>query len=220
MSMPKLVELNKTEIVRLNLNLAKPEDVPIEKILSYMTRLSYQKEKFELSPPDYPFEIPIGASNYNASVKDAFKLLSRDPTLITAMRHRFLSQDKCMKTGQELKKFGKSFSVVYEIGRTKLLIAEYKVGLYYLQGKVAHQNYQLAMDWLTKALRGSAQAQFVLGTIYEHGVDENGRVIFNNFDKAKAMYSLAIDGGLSLAVYHLAQLYSRGLLNYNDNVPL
>lgn len=38
---------------------------------------------------------------------------------------------------------------------------------------MVHQNYQLTMDWLTEAaLRGSAQAQCVLGTVYEYGVGE------------------------------------------------
>ena len=65
MSMLKLVELNKTEVVRLNLNLAKPK-TPIKQISSYVARLSYQKENLNyLRLTDYPFKMQQGAAIIN-----------------------------------------------------------------------------------------------------------------------------------------------------------
>ncbi|AML49408.1 hypothetical protein AYM02_08905 [Coxiella burnetii] len=214
---PKSMALDKNSIIKLNLNLVNYKDIPPEKILSYMTQLNYKEEKFDLTVPAYPFEMPPGANNY----KEAFQSLSRVANYGYAQSLFRLGQ--MYENGLGVQKDPETaFQLYMKAAEQNYLKAQYAIGTYYLQGKGVPQDYEKAISWFIRAaLKGSLQAQFVLGNIYERGIKaSNNKILFKNFDRAKAMYSLAVGGNLPIAAYRLAELYVSGFLNPDNNVSL
>ncbi len=102
------------------------------------------------------------------------------------------------------------------------LKAQYAIGTYYLQVKGLPQDYKKAISWFIRvALKGSLQAQFVLGNIYERDIKAtNNKILFKSFNRAKAMYSLAVGRNLPIVAYRLTELYVSGFLNLDNNVFL
>ena len=115
-----------------------------------------------------------------------------------------------------------AFQLYMKAAQQNYLKAQYAIGTYYLEGKEVPQDYEKAISWFIRAaLKGSLQAQFVLGNIYERAIEAiNNKILFKNFDRAKAMYSLTVGGNLPIAAYRLVELYVSGFLNPDNNVSL
>jgi TPR repeat protein len=84
--------------------------------------------------------------------------------------------------------------------------AAYRLGVVYMDGAVARQDYGEARKWYFRAAAGgNRDAQFELGTLYD-----NGFGVRRSIDEAFRWYSAAAARGHPLAQYNLAVMYEDG----------
>lgn len=215
---PKIIQLTKGDILKADYRLVESNDIPINEIITYISKVRYRKENNEIQAQEYAFKKPYGAK----TDKEAFRMLSRQA--------KFGYPQALFKLGQ-MYEYGivvksnseKAFKLFEHAAAQKYLKAEYTLGLYYLQGRVVHPDAQRAVAlFYHAALKGSVPAQFVLGNIYEFGLGNKSEsdYVKPNVMRAKSMYSLASHHDFGLAQYRLAQLYSSGLLNPSDRYEI
>src|ERR1017187_7237050 len=85
-------------------------------------------------------------------------------------------------------------------------IAQYSLGLMYINGQGVPQDYKTAISWFRKAAeQGNILAQYSLGLLYA-----NGQGLPQDFKKAALCYYKAGVQGNASARYRLATLYANG----------
>src|SRR3990167_4729938 len=212
---PQLVPISKTSIVRADFSVIKPNEIPMDSVISYLSKIDYIQQKPPFYFPIYPFVFPSNTSDY----QQAFTTLQRQ--IEFGHPKSFFLLGQMYDQGLGVEKNGQhAFDLFMKSAEFGYLKAEYMVGIYYLKGCVVQKNPQTAIAWLAKAaLHGSQPAQFVLGSIYEFGWGKQHRpnAIAKNPIISQAMYSLAAQTGSAIAQYRLAQLYASGILNPDNN---
>jgi TPR repeat protein len=84
--------------------------------------------------------------------------------------------------------------------------AAYRLGVVYMDGAVAGQDYDEARRWYARAAAaGNSDAQFDLGTLYDSGLG-----VARSSEEALRWYRAAAARGHALAQYNLAILYEDG----------
>jgi TPR repeat protein len=84
--------------------------------------------------------------------------------------------------------------------------AAYRLGVVYMDGSVAGQDYGEARRWYARAAAGgNREAQFDLGTLYDNGLG-----VPRSVDEALRWYRAAAVRGHPLAQYNLAIMYEDG----------
>ncbi len=85
--------------------------------------------------------------------------------------------------------------------------AAYRLGVVYMDGAVAGQDYGEARQWYLQAAEaGNRDAQFDLGTLYDSGLG-----VPHSTDEALRWYRAAAARGHPLAQYNLAIMYEDGV---------
>lgn len=90
------------------------------------------------------------------------------------------------------------------------VLAEYKMGFFYLNGRGVKQDYTEAMSWFRKAAdQGDAEAQYSIGVLYGtgHGTEYGTAP---DYDEALRWYRKAAEQGLSRAEYNVGYYYQKG----------
>lgn len=213
--MPILQSLPKNMIIESDFNLISPADLHMHDILVQVSRLDYQKQTQQLNISTYKHEIPEQEDNYQAMLQRLFRLAMHGNT--KAMFKLSLLYENGYGVEQDKQK---AFSLFLKTAKLNYLKSEYMVGVYYLNGWVVNKNLHTAMKWLHQAaLHGNANAQLLLGNIYEYGLqdDKAANSIKKDITRAQAMYSLAAQNGSPIAQYRLAQMYTSGLFNPTRN---
>jgi len=85
-------------------------------------------------------------------------------------------------------------------------LAQFQLGMTYLQGRGVKQNYAEASKWLRKAAeQGDAGAQHNLGIMYERGVG-----VTQDFKEAAKWYRMAAEQGVADAQFNYGGMYLQG----------
>ena len=80
------------------------------------------------------------------------------------------------------------------------------LGLMYVKGQGVRQDYQKALEWLTKAAnQGNASAQYNVGVMYK-----NGEGVRQDYRKAKEWFGLSCDNGFQQGCDAYKDLNQRG----------
>lgn len=86
-------------------------------------------------------------------------------------------------------------------------VAQYELGIAYLEGKGCVRDPLAAIGWLTEAMKsGDAESQYKLGTLHEEGI--GGPV---NYANAGVLYTMACGKGHAGATARIARMAAEGL---------
>lgn len=213
--MPTLQSLPENTIINPDFSLVSLNDLPMQDILTQVSILDYRQQSQKLQINIYTYVMPVQITNY----QEAFQMLSRQAMHgnTQAIFKLALLYENGVGVEQDRQK---AFSLFMKAAKLDYLKSEYMVGVYYLKGWGVNKNIHLAMQWLREAaLHGNANAQLLLGNIYEYGLQDNNstKAVRKDLSRARAMYSLAAQNGVPTAQYQLAQMYTSGLFNPTNN---
>jgi len=213
--MPTLQSLPKNTIIGSNFSLVSPNDLHMHDILVQVNRINYQKQASKLYINTYEHQIPKQADNYQEMFQKLSRLAMHGHT--PAIFELALLYENGYGVAQDEQQ---AFALFLKAAKLHYLKSEYMVGVYCLKSRVVNKDIHIAMQWLRKAaLHGNANAQLLLGNIYEHGLRDYNttKSVKKDLARAKAMYSLAAQNGLPTAQYQLAQMYASDLFNPTNN---
>lgn len=213
--MPKLSSLSMKKVMYPDYAMITSGRLQVADIVSAISQQNYQKQIRESVDYTNKKLLPAIHQEHDAAVSE----LSRQVTFghIPGMYQLGLHYLHGVGVPKDKRK---ALDLFFEAAKQKYAKAEYMVGLFCLNGWVVNKSIMHAEYWLRRsALHGDANAQWVLGNLYEHGLKgENAKnTITRNISRTKAMYSLAAQSGLASAQYQLASLYAAGVFNPTHN---
>jgi enhanced entry protein EnhC len=213
--MPELESLPKNAIIKPDFSLVMPNNLSIYDILVQVSRANYRKQSQKLHINTYKYVLPQHMNSYQEAFQELSRLAMHGNTQAMYNLALLYQEGKGVAPDKE-----KAYHWMLKAAELYYLKAEYMVGIYYLKGWVVKRDIDIAMICFRRAaLHGDANAQLLLGNIYEYGLHDSDTMqsVKKDLSRAKAMYSLAAQNGLPTAKYQLAQMYSSGLFNPSNN---
>ncbi|MGD9107659.1 MAG: tetratricopeptide repeat protein [Gammaproteobacteria bacterium] len=213
--MPQLASLSKNAIIQPDFSLVVPSNLSVYDVLIQASRANYHKRSQKLHIDLYKYVLPQHMNNYQEAFQELSRLAMHGSTRAMFDLGLLYQEGKGVAPDQE-----KAYNWMLKAARLYYLKAEYMVGIYYLKGWVVEKDIDMAMICFRRAaLHGDANAQLLLGNIYEYGLHDSDTMqsVKQDLSRARAMYSLAAQNGLPEAQYQLAQMYSSGLFNPSNN---
>lgn len=213
--MPTLESLSKNVIIGPDFSLIVPNSLSIYDILVQVSRMNYGKQSQKLHVNFYEYTLPQHIKSYQEAFQELSRLAMHGNT--HAMYNLALLYQEGKGVAQDKEK---AYDWMLKATQLYYLKAEYMLGIYYLKGWVVKKDLKTAMICFRRAaLHGDANAQLLLGNIYEYGLHDSdtNQSVKKDLSRAKAMYNLAAQNGLPMAQYQLAQMYSSGLFNPNNS---
>ncbi len=114
---------------------------------------------------------------------------------------------------QDISEIEEFRSALIELANSGFHYDEYNCGLGFIRSGITEQDYEVAVEWLEKAIsHGSIDAMFQLGILYR-----DGRGVPRDITKSIELLEMSSRYGHPRAAYELARLYSAGTFIVKDN---